>query len=634
MQKTVLFIFIFQSFIYSQSSNKKAQKLYDDAIIKLQTRQFDLAKNLFEDALKKDECFVDAHYQLGILYKQYERNTDKIKFHFENILRCNPNYQNPFVFRILGETYLHEGNYKESKKNLSTYITFEKEPIQYLTKSKNLLRHCDFALQNISNKIEINVRKLPDIVNNHKSQYFPVATADQQNLVFTIRDYIGFQEYEDIYVSKKINGVWGQAQSISDNINSAKYNEGTCSISADGKTLAFAICGGPNRTDKDCDLYISYKNGDIWSVPANMGENVNSPAWDSQPSLSGDGKTIYFSSKRKGGFGEEDIWMTQCDLNGRWSTPVNMGDLINSKGREVAPFIHPSLTTLYFSSDYHPGFGSFDLFVSFRDSVNWSEPRNLGFPINSHLDESAIFITSDCKKAYFSAEEQSIKKSDRYLLYEFDMPKSVSCQNTSTYIQGKTYDSYSKNYIAASVEVINLKTNKTESFLTSDRIDGTYLAILNENTDYGLYATKPGYLYKSHTFSFKNLQTFDPINLDIYLDPIKKGSSITLKNIFFNTGKFELENGSQTELDKLITFLNQNLELKVEISGHTDNVGLKTNNMILSTKRAQSVVNYLVDKGIEETRIIAKGYGDTQPKIENSTEDNKQLNRRIECKIL
>lgn len=633
--KNLFLLFLTTSFLtFSQSTNKKAQKLYDDALLKLQARQFEVAKTLFEAATQKDNCFVDAHYQLGILYKQYERNTEKIKFHYQQVLTCNPHFPVASVHRVLGETFLHDGNYILAKKYLTSYLLFEKEPIQYIEKSKILLAHCDYALANISNKVDINVKKLSNKVNNHKSQYFPVSTADQQSLVFTIRDFIGFQEYEDIYVSKKVNGEWGQAQSISDNINSAKYNEGTCSISADGRTLAFAICGGPNRIDKDCDLYISYKNGDVWSVPANMGENVNSPAWDSQPSLSGDGKTIYFSSKRKGGFGEEDIWVTQADIFGNWSLPMNMGDLINSKGREVAPFIHPSLTTLYFSSDYHPGFGSFDLFVSYRDSVNWGEPKNLGFPINTHLDESAIFITSDCKKAYFSAEEQSVKNLDRYVLYEFDMPKSAACQNVSTYVEGKTYDNYSKKLISASVEVVNLKTNKTESFLTSDNMDGTYLAILNENSMYGLYATKSGYLYKSHSFSFKDLLSFDPINMDIYLDPIKKGSSITLNNIFFATGKYELENGSQTELDKLIFFLNQNVDLKVEISGHTDNVGLKANNVLLSSKRAQSVLNYLVDKGIDEVRIIAKGYGDLQPKATNDSDANKQLNRRIECKIL
>lgn len=619
----------------AQSTNKKAQKLYDEAIAKLSQRQFDEATKLFISAIEKDICFAEAHYQLGILYKQYTRTPAKVKVHFEKILGCNPAFPNPSIKRILGEIYLHEGNYQESKKYFSAYILNEKEPANYLEKSKALIRNCDFALENISKKVDIQVKALSEKVNNHRKQYFPVTTADQQSLVFTIRDFIGFQEYEDIFISKKMNGVWQQPESISDNINSPGLNEGTCSISADGRVLAFTICGGKGKGDKDCDLYISYKTGAIWGKPYNMGERVNSPFWDSQPSLSADGKTLYFSSKRKGGVGEEDIWMTQVDANsGRWGDPINLGDLINTKGREVAPFIHPSQTTLYFSSDYHPGFGSFDLFVSYRDSVNWLEPKNLGYPINTHLEESSIFITSDCKKAYFSGEAASDKLGERYLLYEFDVPKEAACQNVSTYMQGTVYDAYTKKPISANLEVINLKSSKTESLLTSDEINGSYLAVLNDNSQYGIYATKQGYLYKSHAFDFENITTFDPINLDIYLEPIRKGSLITLNNIFFETGKYSLEKKSQAELDKLVNFLYQNPTLKVEISGHTDNVGLKANNLNLSTRRAESVLDYLAEKGIENTRVSYKGYGDSQPLAPNESEETRKLNRRIECRIL
>lgn len=636
MNICILNILIFLNVLvgFSESNIKKAQNLYDEAIIKLSQRQFDEAKDLFLLSTEKDVCFVESHYQLGILFKQYYRIPEKVKFHFEKILLCNPNYSVASIKRILGEIYLHEGNYEASKKYLGAYILSEKEPINYIEKSKILLRHCDFAIENKSKKVEIAVKPLPQRVNNHRKQYFPVTTADQQSLVFTIRDFIGLQEYEDIFISKKSNGEWSQPESISDNINSPNLNEGTCSISADGKVLAFTICGGKSRGDKDCDLYISYNVGNVWGVPHNMGERVNSPYWDSQPSLSADGKTLYFSSKRKGGFGEEDIWMTHSDAFGNWNEPENLGDLINTKGREVAPYIHPSQTTLYFSSDYHPGFGSFDLFKSFKDSVNWLEPHNLGFPINTHLEESSIFITSDCKKAYFSAEAPTDKISERYLLYEFDVPKEATCQNISTFMSGTVYDTYTKKTISAEVEVINLKTNKTESLLTSDVVNGSYLAVLNENTQYGIYTTKPGYLYKSHAFVFENSKTFDPINLDIYLEPIKKGASIILNNIFFEIGRHTLEKKSQAELDKLINFLYQNPTLKVEISGHTDNVGLKENNLNLSRRRAASVFDYLVEKGIEEFRITHKGYGDSLPVASNESEQQRKLNRRIECKIL
>jgi outer membrane protein OmpA-like peptidoglycan-associated protein len=616
------------------TKNKKAEKFYIEGEDYLKKRLFDDALKSFEKAIEKDPQFAEPHYQMGLLYKTYLRDISKLKFHYQKVLSINPDFQVSSVFRVLGETYLHEGNYLAAKDLFTKYLSFKNEPQVFVEKTKTYISHCNFAIEQIKNPVKINPKMLPNTVNNHKKQYFPVSTADQQQLVFTIRDNIGFQEYEDIFVSKKINGEWGQPESISDNINTPYLNEGTCSISADGKILVFTVCNEKGKNKTDCDLHISYKEGGVWSKPVSLGENVNSPYWDSQPSLSPDGKTIYFASKRPGGMGEEDIWMVQADVNGRWGVPLNMGDLINTAGREVAPFIHPSMSTLYFASDFHPGFGSFDLFVSYKDSVNWSVPKNLGYPINTHLEESSIFITSDCKKAYFSAEALQEKVKERYFLYEFEVPKEASCQQLSTYAKGTIYDNETKKPIGATIELINLKTKKSESNLSSDPVDGDYLVVLNENSQYGLYVTRPGYLYKSHSFDFENATNFDPLNLDVYLDPIKQGSFITLNNIFFETGKYTLEKKSASELNKLVNFLNQNPDLKVEISGHTDNVGLKSTNLQLSTKRAESVVDYLLENGIDTSKIKFKGYGDAQPVAPNDTEETRKLNRRIECKIL
>ncbi len=366
-----------------------------------------------------------------------------------------------------------------------------------------------------------------------------------------------------------------------------------------------------------------------------MGATINSPYWDSQPTLSPDGKIMYFSSRRPGGYGEEDIWVARADENFHWSNPENAGDLINTPGREVAPFIHPSMSTLYFSSDAHPGFGSFDLFVCYRDSMsNWTVPKNLGYPINTFLEESSIFITADGKKAYFSAEAKTQKNTEGYFLYEFDLPKEAAIQQKSTYAKGTIYDAFSHLPMDANIELINLKTGKIESILKSDKINGEYLVVLNENSSYALFVIKEGYLYKSHTFDFETEKTFDPVTLDVHLEPIKKGALITLNNIFFETGKYKLEKKSFSELDRLINFLNQNQSLIVEISGHTDNVGQKQSNLLLSTKRAESVFDYLIENGITAERIKYKGYGDVQPIAPNDDELNRKLNRRIECKIL
>lgn len=646
----ICFLIFFSHLLYSQpvptqaalsTRSSKAEKLYREAELLLQKRQWEAAAESFNKAIEKDPDFVEAHYQLGELYRKIgiitkyaEKYLPSIKYHFEKVVALQQASRYPVVYRVLGEIYMHEGNYEQAKKNFSVYTTFPGEPKNYIERCEHYIQQCGFAIENVGKAVQIHPRKLPDMVNRHNKQYFPVTTADQQLLVFTVRDRIGASEYEDIFVSRKINGEWGFPESISDNINSPYLNEGTSSISADGKVLVFTACGGKSKNDFDCDLYISYKQGNEWSRPVNMGPHINSPFWDSQPSLSPDGRTLYFSSKRKGGMGEEDIWVAEADANGVWATPLNMGDIINTPGREVAPFIHPSMTTLYFASDYHPGFGSFDLFVSYKDSVNWSNPKNLGYPINTNLEESSIFITSDCKKAYYSAESKAPNESERYFLYEFDMPKEAGCRQVSTYAKGTVYDASTNTPIAAEVELIDLKTNKIQSLLRSDKVNGQYLVVLNEGSHYGLFVSKQGYLFKSHSFDFETIKTFDPLNLDVYLEPIKQGSSITLNNIFFETGKYKLEKKSAAELDKLVFFLNQNFNLKVEISGHTDNVGQKQNNITLSTKRAESVFDYLVENGIDPNRIRYKGYGDSQPVAPNESEETRQLNRRIECKIL
>lgn len=637
MQKLRSIILIFSIFLFQISIAKiprKARKKFDLAISDLKNRKFDAATAKFEKCISIAPKYIDAHFQLGILYKSYYRIPRKTALHFQAILDIDSNYQNPMIYRILGEIYLHEGQYTKAKNIFVKYLGFTQEPENFKSKTEVYIKHCDFAIENIKNKLKINPQLLSPNINRFQKQYFPSLTADNEQLVYTVRNRIKNEDYEDLYISNFKNGAWTYSESISDNINTPYLNEGTGSISADGKTLVFTRCNQDVNRKSDCDLYISYKEGDEWTLPKNMGNIVNSPYWDSQPSVSADGKMIFFSSKRPGGMGEEDIWAVQADENFNWGHPINLGDIINTKGREVAPFIHPSQTTLYFASDYHPGFGSFDLFFSHKDSVNWLQPQNLGFPINTHLEESSIFITANGKKAYISAEAKTEKNEDAYILYEFEIPKEVGVKNSSSYIKGKITDIENQKPLDAFIEIINLNTKIAESRIKSDKVNGQYLVVLNENTQYALFISKIGYLLTSRTFDFINEKSFNPLNLDFELTPIKKGAKFTLNNIFFKTGEYSLDSKSSSELDRLVNFLNLNSEIKIEISGHTDNVGQKQNNIILSTKRAESVFDYLIEKGIEEKRINFKGYGDTQPNVPNDTEENKKLNRRIECKIL
>lgn len=619
---------------WALSQPPMAVKVYQKGIENLKNRNFEYALKYFEKAVKIYPSYANAHFQLGILYRNYIQNQPLAHKHFKAVIMADSNYANPMAFRMLAELCLEQGKYENALWACNKYLQFPNEPTHLVRKAEIMKRHCEFSLANMHKSTLYRPEPLPPPINQKRKQYFPVLTADEAQLVYTVRDKNKQMEFEDIYVAEKKDNEWHTPVPISEKINSPYRNEGTCSISGDGKTLVFTICN-PSPTHKtDCDLYLSYKINNEWQLPQNMGTKVNSVAWDSQPSLSPDGKTLYFSSKRAGGMGEEDIWVTYADENGYWSEPVNCGDIINTPGREVAPFLHANLQTLFFASDYHPGFGSFDLFYSTIDSLgNWNTPINMGYGINNHLEQTSIYLTPKGDKAYFSAEDTA-KGTNNYYLYHYLLPENPYIKLKSTYAKGVIIDSLSRQPIGAQIELINLNTGKKTTVTQSDAVTGEYMIVLNEHTEYALFVSKKGYLYKSYRFDFVNEKNFNPIKLNLSLMPIQQGSRFLLENIYFNTGEHKLESKSYSELQRLINFLNENHTVKVEISGHTDNVGLKSQNLELSVRRAESVVDYLIEWGIDSQRITYKGYGDTQPIAPNNMEENRKYNRRIECKIL
>jgi outer membrane protein OmpA-like peptidoglycan-associated protein len=365
----------------------------------------------------------------------------------------------------------------------------------------------------------------------------------------------------------------------------------------------------------------------------NMGATVNSSSWDSQPSVSSDGNTLYFTSDRSGGKGKKDIWKTTKNDKGEWTTPVNLGDTINTHNDEMAPFIHPDDQTLYFTSNGHQGMGGYDIFYSRKDSSgNWETPINIGYPINTSDDESCLIVNANGDLAYFSSDRPGGKGSmDIYSfpLYEKARPKRV------TYLKGTVYDKVTKNKLEAKFELVDLATGKiyTESF--SDKVTGEFLVCLPTEKDYALNVSKDSYLFYSENFTLTGIHSnSDPFLKDIPLQPIKKDEIVILKNIFFDTDKFDLKTESTAELEKLYDLLVKNPKLKIEISGHTDNVGDDKYNQVLSENRAKAVYDYLVLKGIAKERLTYKGYGETKPIETNDTEAGRAINRRTEFKVI
>ncbi|WP_439882292.1 OmpA family protein [Pontibacter sp. MBLB2868] len=615
------------------TTNAKAEKLYYKADDYIRARDFNRALDLLAEAVQKDPNFAEAYVRAANLFKMMGNKSAS----FENLekglalMPFTPSYANYYF--DLADLYMEQGKYAEAKANFELYLKAHPKNAKLVEWAKNQIKSADYAMEAIKSPVEFNPVQLPGTLNKFGLQYFPYTTADQRNFIFTARTSSRPDHDENIYLSELKEGVWQAPVSISDNINSPA-NEGAATISGDGKTLVFTSCNRPDGIG-DCDLYISTRTGNAWSKPRNMGTAVNSKAWDSQPSLSADGRTIYFSSNRGGGLGKEDLWVTYQQEDGNWSKPVNMGKTINSSGRDMAPSMHMSGSTLYFVSDGRLGMGGLDVFKTSLDNASkWTEPQNLGYPLNTSADEGSLFIAPDNETGYYSRQVHTDTGAPAIQLFSFKVPKEVRSRVNSTYAQGRVFDATTKKPLGAQVQLYNVQSDSLVQQVRSDEVSGEYTVVLTQGKPYALYVSAPGYLINSLRFDYTSPKNLSPVALDVYLEPIKAGAAVVLNNLFFDTGKYELEKESKTELNKLIKFMQQNEKVSIEISGHTDDVGADKDNQVLSEKRAKSVADYLSSHGISKNRIRFKGYGETKPVKPNTSEENRQFNRRIEMQVL
>lgn len=608
------------------SNNKKAVSAYEKGIEALKNRNLEMAFSEFEEAIEKDKLFAEPYFQLGRLYEQSRQFGNAILNYEKAVNAQEKTGVSEIAAQQVGQLYLKKGEYKLAlvflEKGLPAVAALKQK--RYLARMES----CKFALAEMDKPLIINPLELPKTVNKFDSQYFPVFTADRETMIFT-----GNQDSEEnLYSASVKDNVWTEPVSISDKINT-KENEGTATISADGRTLVFTSCGG-RKSLGSCDLYISYKQGDSWTSPQNLGTNINSPEWDSQPSLSADGRTLYFVSDRKGSLGQRDIWVSKLDSANAWSKAINLGMPINTPEDDLSPFIHANGKTLFFSSEGHVGMGGLDLYFSENQEGKWKNPENLGYPMNTFEDQVALFITSDGKKAYYSLERSQDDKYRRAKIVAIDVPEILQAKFKATsFLKGTIYDAQTKQKLQADIELIDLKNNEMLGKISSDAQTGTYTTVLTGGGTYGVFVSKKGYFFKSLNFDFTDKIGSDKI-LDIALEPIKKEAKEILNNIFFDTAKWDLKPESTVELDKLVALLKENPTLPIEISGHTDDIGKDTDNLILSQKRAKSVLDYLVLKGVNPLKIKSEGYGKTHPFVANNSEENRRLNRRIEVKFL
>ncbi len=587
------------------------------------------ALDLLKQAVQKDKNFHEAWFRIAIIHKAKGDLVDAEQL-FNKVITLNPGNNAPSYFE-LGELYLQLNNFEQSLSYIDKFLASGSRNQKRLQEAKRIKENAQFGIDNADLASQYNPRPLSDTVNAFPMQYFPIVSVDQNSLIFTRRLGTTMEHDEDLVISlRNEDGSWGDPMSISENINS-EFNEGTCTISGDGRTLIFTSCYGRNGYGS-CDLYISHKTGEDWTVPENLGPNINSSAWESQPSLSADGRTLYYISNRKGGVGRRDIWVSYLDDSNNWGKPECLQAGINTPYDEVSPFIHPNNSTLYFASNGLKGFGGFDIYYTETGAEGWGEPVNLGYPINTGEDQVSLFITSDGEKGYYSHEDNN-DPGRKGRIYEFDVPEGSKVKYRTSHVFGKVFSEESRKPLKAQIELFDLTRDERVSLVSSDSVNGNYLIVLREGSSYALYVNRKGYLFKSLAFNYE-ADDFKPVELDIYLSPVKEGAVTVLKNIFFDLDKYELKDQSRTELKKVISFLTANPTVKIEITGHTDDTGDLSYNYTLSTKRAESVYQYLSSKGIPSNALSFRGYGPDRPVAENNSETNRQLNRRIEFRII
>ena len=468
-----------------------------------------------------------------------------------------------------------------------------------------------------------------DAVNSTSGDYGPALSAANDILLFTSKRHKRSQglkevDNEDLMMSRNEDGYWTEAQPL-EAINSP-YNEGSACLSPDGSTLFFSRCNAPGGQGS-CDLYTATRQEDgRWSPPENLGKHINSSAWDSHPSVSRTGDTLFFASDRLGGFGLADIYYTHRNKAGQWAYPKNMGPVINTRGSEVSPFFHPGHNVLYFSSDGHLlNFGEFDIYKSYHRQKFWGEPKSVGPLVNGAGSEFYFTIDGASNNLYYARSvENNMGNLD---LYSFPLPMEAK-PTATTEVRGTLVDEDTgKPFSKGIVSIIDLD-NGVEVAPKYLREDGTFAFQLINHNNYLIIIQGDEFFRLEEVFYLSEDRNFN-------FETASITSRIQFNNMEFDNGKADLKPEMYGDLDKITNFLLDNPTVQLRIEGHTDSDGDPDLNRKLSQARADAIREYLIEFGyIEKSRITAIGYGSTKPIVEEQTDQDKKLNRRVEFNIV
>ncbi len=612
--------------------DKKSLKNYKKAISEGRNRKYQKSLDLYDKVLKKHPEFIDAQLRkAGMLHniKEYDKSAQA----FDAAIAMAPEYD-PQMYYSLAIVHRDMKTYDLATRYFQFYID-RSEDAKRKKRAMDLRDRAAFAHEATTNPVPFDPKKVGGDVCSDYSEYAPIMNMEGDRMIFTRR--VGGQE--DFYIAEVKNGEFIRVSEV-EGLNTPQ-NEGIHTISADGRTMIFTACDRRKTGIGSCDLYYAHLDSEYWTIPSNMGKVVNSISWDSQPSLSADGKTLFFSSGRQDGYGGNDIWMTTKTDTSSWEFPTLLSEEINTSGNEESPFIHPDGHTLYFRSDKHIGMGGYDIFYSrYTDSTQtWSPAKNIGYPINTEGSEGALSVSLDGKTAFFASDMAYLnEKSNANLdIYSFELYPEARPMLT-TFVKATITDKETGLPLPVNYTIEVLSNNMKPTTGKANPY-GTFINSLPTNQSYAMFIKMDGYVHHSENFDLQGIQNaLNPYIIDIQLTKAAKSESTTankaepivLNNIFFESGKADLKSESSYELNTLAQNLVNNPSIKIQIIGHTDNVGADVDNQKLSEARAKSVADALVLRGIATNRVSYLGLGETQPIADNDTEDGRKTNRRTE----
>lgn len=620
-----------QDFVRKADLDRRSQKRYAQAEYYNQIQDLVAAKAELDAILSKESKAIDALLFRAQLLADMKKWVEAEK-DMEAALVLSVDYYRPAIYQ-LGVIETEQEKYTEAITHFEQYLEQSADTDRRKKRVEGYLANARIAAKLRERVVPFAPASLGDSINTKRKEYLPSFTADGQFLIYTVRY---FDDEDFYYSSKDENGNWRKAQPL-EAVNT-ELSEGASSISADGRLLFFTGCYRPEGLGS-CDLYFTEMKNGKWQSLQHPEAPLNSKAWDSQPSLSANGRYLYFSSDRPGGLGGNDIWRSTRQTDGSWGKPINVGAPINTTGDDESPFIHADGQTLYFMSNGHPGLGDYDLFYARLDGGGqWQTPVNMGYPINTAAAEGALIVSLDGKTAYYTTDENTVEgETQDFDIYQFPLYEEAG-PGAVTYLRAKVISSDTRKALANTL--VELVTDKSGGDIVQVKTDATgqFLLVLPAGYDYQLNVEKEGYLFYSDRFELSGENSREePYELEVVLQPIPKAGvsisenePIVLRNVLFATASAELLPVSTPELDRLAGLLTENTRLSIQINGHTDNVGEEEDNQVLSEARAKAVYDYLLQVGIPAERLAYQGFGESKPIKSNETAEGRQRNRRTE----